>query len=122
MHPKSPKLLEDIRDAAAFIRLSTQGLNEAECEQNRLLRQAIERNFEIIGEALIRLAHVDGAIAAQVSPDGQIKAFRNILIHGYESIDDQIVWDVIVNKLPSLLASVENLLDGLNESVEIEEE
>jgi hypothetical protein len=79
MHPNAPKLLEDIRDAAAFVVDSVRGLAQAEYEENRLLRQAVERNFEIIGEALIRLTQVDEPTAEQAGPVGQIKAFRNIL-------------------------------------------
>ena len=56
MHPRSPKLLEDIRDAAAFIREVTTGVSLAQYSANRLLRHAVERNFEIIGEAVKRLA------------------------------------------------------------------
>lgn len=57
MHPRSPKLLEDIRDAAAFIGEVTSGRQLAQYSADRLLRQAVERNFEIIGEAIKRLAH-----------------------------------------------------------------
>ena len=49
MHARSPKLLEDIRDAAAFIGEVTQGLTLPQYGADRLLRQAVERNFEIIG-------------------------------------------------------------------------
>ncbi|MCH8829498.1 MAG: DUF86 domain-containing protein [Planctomycetes bacterium] len=111
MHHRSSKLLEDIRDAAAFVCDSVRGLTQETYEVNRLLRQAVERNFEIIGEALNRLAQVDSETAARVGPVTQIKAFRNILIHAYDSIDHAIVWDVIQNKLPSVLANVEQFLD-----------
>ena len=110
MHPNAPKLLEDIRDAAAFVADSVRGLAQADYEENRLLRQAVERNFEIIGEALIRLTQVDEPTAEQAGPVGQIKAFRNILVHAYDNIDHGIVWDVIQTKLPTLLQSVERLL------------
>jgi uncharacterized protein with HEPN domain len=52
MHARSPKLLEDIRDAAAFIGEVTQGRTLAQYSAERLLRQGVERNFEIIGEAV----------------------------------------------------------------------
>ena len=51
MHFHAPKLLEDIRSAAEFVRAATQGISLDAFETNQLLRQAIERNFEIIGEA-----------------------------------------------------------------------
>lgn len=59
MQPKAPKLLEDIRDSAAFI-LETAGSQTLETyARDRIRRQAVERNFEIIGEALNRLSRVD---------------------------------------------------------------
>lgn len=58
MHRDACKLLEDIRDAAAFVCESTDGESLATYEASRLLRQAVERNFEIIGEALNRLSRV----------------------------------------------------------------
>ena len=59
MARKSPKLLEDIRDAAVFVRQACQDKTLDDYRQDRLLRQAIERNFEIIGEAVGRLAKID---------------------------------------------------------------
>ena len=56
MQPRSPKLLEDIRDAAAFIRDVAQGNRLVDYNAYRVLRQANQRNFEIIGEAIKRLA------------------------------------------------------------------
>jgi hypothetical protein len=59
MQPKTPKLLEDVRDAAAFIRDSVRGKTLDDYHGERLLRHAIERNFEIIGEAFKRIAQHD---------------------------------------------------------------
>jgi uncharacterized protein with HEPN domain len=91
MLPRSPKLLEDIRDAVAFIRDVTQGRSIDDYRNDRLLRQAIERNFEIIGEAVKRLAQHDPATAAQIGNYPQIIAFRNVLIHGYDLVDHALV-------------------------------
>lgn len=63
MREKTPKLLEDIRDAAAYIGELAQGRTLEDYRQERMLRQAIERNFEIIGEAVGRLAGADPDIA-----------------------------------------------------------
>jgi len=59
MQPKTPKLLDDIRDAAAFIRQVTAGKTLDAYRADRVLRQAVERNFEILGEAVSRLARTD---------------------------------------------------------------
>ncbi len=110
MQPESPKLLEDVRVAASFILDKTRGkvLDDYLCDD--LLRPAMERNFEIIGEALSRLGRKDPETLEQIPDHAQIIAFRNILIHGYDAIDDRRVWDAIVNTLPNLLQIVETLL------------
>ncbi len=76
-----------------------------------MLRAAAEREFEIIGEALTRLARLDEGIAAQIADYRRIIAFRNILIHGYAQVDDRLVWDIIESKLPTLRREVAALLE-----------
>lgn len=110
MQPRSPKLLEDIRDAAAFIREVAKGKSFADYDADRLLRQAIERNFEIIGEAINRLAKLDAETAARIDDYRQIIAFRNALIHGYDLVDHPLVWSAIESQIPTLLRDVEALL------------
>ena len=102
MHPKSPTLLEDIRDAAAFVRQSTTDKTLDDYTVDRLLRHAVERNFEIIGEAVNRLAEIDADTARKISEHRQIVSFRNLLIHGYDLIDDAQVWKVVTDHVPTL--------------------
>jgi uncharacterized protein with HEPN domain len=75
-----------------------------------MLRSAVERQFEIIGEALSRLAKDDPQVAAAIPDHGKIIGFRNVLIHGYATVDDRIVWGVIENHLAPLRAAVAGLL------------
>jgi len=75
-----------------------------------MLRAAVERQFEIIGEALRRLLTEDPSTAASISEHARIIAFRNILAHGYADIDDRIVWGIVESNLPSLLSEVDTLL------------
>ncbi len=110
MELKSPKLLEDIRDAVAFVRHATDGKTLEDYRGDRLLRQAVERNFEIIGEAVGRLAKLDPATAAKIGEYQQIISFRNVLIHGYDLIDEAQVWGVIRLNLPTLEAEVTSIL------------
>jgi uncharacterized protein with HEPN domain len=112
MERKSPKLLEDIRDAVAFIREVTASKTLDDYRRDRLLRQAVERNFEIIGEAVTRLVKIDPATAAKIGAYQQIIAFRNVLIHGYDLIDEAQVWEVIGQNLPTLESEVSALLAG----------
>lgn len=110
MQPRTPKLLEDIRDAAAFIREVTTAETPAGYSTNRLWRQAVERNFEIIGEAMRRLEQRDPATARRITDYGRIIAFRNLPIHGYDLIDHALVWDTIQRQLRTLPAEVGALL------------
>jgi len=67
-----------------------------------MLRSAVERQFEILGEALNRLSKVDPATAERIDDLPRIVAFRNILIHGYAVVDDRIVWEIVVTRLDLL--------------------
>lgn len=102
--------MEDIRDGAAFIAEVTAGKTVDDYRADRLLRQAVERNFEIIGEAVSRLAKLGPDVAAQIGSYPQIIAFRNVLIHGYDLINDAQVWKVITDDLPRLEQEVAALL------------
>ena len=75
-----------------------------------MLRSAVERQLEIVGEALAQLARTDAAVASQIGEYQRIIAFRNILIHGYAEIDHRIVWSVLERKLPVVLREASNLL------------
>ena len=113
MHPRAPKLLEDIRNAADFVKTSTHGVALTQFKQDRLLRQAVERNFEIIGEAMRRLEKDDPDTAARIADYRRIIAFRNVLIHGYDVIDPAIVWSAVSDDLAPLLRDVQALLQTL---------
>ncbi len=110
MQPKTPKLLDDIRDAAAFIRQVTADKTLDDYRADRLMRQAVERNFEILGEAVGRLARTDPETAARIGDHPQIIAFRNLLIHGYDLVDAAQVWGVIKYDLPRLEQQVMQML------------
>lgn len=110
MPPDVPKYLEDIIDAGGFIITATSGVTYENFTKDRTLRQAVERNFEIIGEALNRLGRVDEQTAARIAHRERIIAFRNILIHGYDHVDSEVVWQVIRNNLPELVAQADALL------------
>jgi len=98
-------LLHDIRQAAEFILEQTRDRTLAEYESDRLVSAAVERHFITIGEALNRLARVDPEVANSLGNFPQIIAFRNIIVHGYDIIEHAIVWGVIQNEVPRLLAA-----------------
>ena len=104
------KYLEDIRLAAEKILRFSDGIDRAVFLENELLQSGIERQFEIIGEAVNRLTRVDPAIAEHLPDRRRVVSFRNILAHGYDIVDPNVVWDVVENGLPDLLAVVKRLL------------
>ena len=75
---------------------------------DKMLRRAVEREFEIIGEAMSRIEKLDPGI--EISSKKQIISMRNRVIHGYDKIDDEIVWGTIIRHLPLLKAQIGNLL------------
>jgi uncharacterized protein with HEPN domain len=76
---------------------------------NKMLRRAVEREFEIIGEAMNRIERLDPKI--EISSKKQIINMRNRVIHGYDKIDDEIVWGTIVRHLPTLKSEISRLLN-----------
>ena len=112
MRLEAKKYLYDVQQAAARIAEFTAGKLFEDYHADMLLRAAVEREFEIVGEALAQLGRTDEALLAGISEYQRIIAFRNILIHGYADVDDRIVWDVVQGKLPVLRSEVEALLAG----------
>jgi len=105
--------LWDVLAAADAILVFTAGLDARIYAETDVVHSAVERKFEIIGEALGQLAKVDPALAARVPDIREIIAFRNILIHGYAAINHDRVWGIAEKFLPTLRAAVVALLDDL---------
>jgi len=78
-------------------------------QENKMLRRAIEREFEIIGEAMNRIVKIDDSI--DISAKKQIINMRNRVIHGYDRIDDVIIWGTIVRHLPILKEEINRHLN-----------
>ena len=108
-------LLWDASEAAEAITAMTSGKTFADFDRDIVLRSAVERQFEIVGEALSQLSRIDAGMAARVPNLRDIVAFRNILIHGYAVIDRARVWRVVVDDLPQLRATLRDLLDSRDE-------
>lgn len=110
MPPEIAKLLYDMKNAADRITRFVAGKTVDDYRSDELLRSGVERQFEIIGEAMSRLIKLDPTTAGKISESRKISGFRNVLIHGYDSIDDAISWNVVEAKLPVLRREVEALL------------
>ncbi|GAB3698402.1 DUF86 domain-containing protein [Spirosoma flavus] len=72
-------------------------------------KRAVERNIEIIGEAMTRILKQSEEI--NITDSRKIVAVRNRIIHGYDSVSDEIIWGIIIRQLPILQAEVESLLN-----------
>ena len=110
MRLESKKLLDDIRQASQRILEFTENKTLSDYAGDALLHSGVERQFEIIGEALNRLVKAEPDIADQISDYQRIISFRNILIHGYDIVEDPVVWDVITKNLPVLHEQVRTML------------
>jgi uncharacterized protein with HEPN domain len=111
MQPEARKSLYDLVRAGESILRFTEGKDLAVYSTDDLLRSAVERQFEILGEALGRVTRLEPAIARQVPDRERIIAFRNVLAHGYDAVDDTVVWDIVRHWLPQLLMQARQLLN-----------
>ena len=111
MRLETKKYLYDMQRAAALLREFTSNKTFADYERDAMLRAAVEREFEVIGEAMTRLARVDEAVAARIDGYQRIIVFRNVLIHGYAEVDNHLVWDVVETRLPTLDREIDALLE-----------
>ncbi len=99
------------------IKMSIDAINEYLGEErnffnfqgNRMLKKAIEREFEIIGEATNRILKIDNQIA--ITSARKIVDLRNYLAHAYDSVDYNTLWGIISKHLPNLKMEIENLLN-----------
>lgn len=107
-------LLWDIAEAAAAIDGFIEGLDLDDYAQSPLVHSAVERRFEIIGEALGQLAKIDADLAARIPDARQIVAFRNLLIHGYAMVEHVRVFRTARERLPALHEQVATLLAELD--------
>jgi len=103
------KLLLDITLSCEEISSFIEGQDFESFITNRLLQLALEREFEIIGEALARLETIDSDELSRKIPEyRKIIGFRNIIAHGYDIIDDAALWDFAKSRVPELLEKAKN--------------
>lgn len=86
----------------------TAGLSREEFQNRRLVYDATLRNLELLGEAARHVPEEGRALAPEI-PWRRIIGMRNVLIHGYLGIDDDIIWDIVRNEIEPLLLALEKL-------------
>ncbi|MCW3084918.1 MAG: hypothetical protein JWP12_2284 [Bacteroidetes bacterium] len=103
------KYLQDILGSIDGIKSHTNGIKKfVDFVSNRLVYRAVERELEIIAEAITRINKVDGSI--EISQSKKIIGLRNRVIHAYDTISEDIVWGVVVNHIDNLKTEVEELI------------
>ena len=107
--------LFDVAEACRLVEEFTRGKSAADYAGDPLLRSGVERQLEIVGEALTQALRNHPAELTDRMPEApRIIAFRNQLAHGYASVADDIVWGIVESSLPVLRARVEAFLQELD--------
>ena len=110
MNDETRKNLIDTLQAAEEIQNFVYGMDLKAYQNSAVTKRAVERDFEIIGEALNRIKNTDDELLEQISEHHRIIGFRNILIHGYDIVDEAIVWQAATNHLPILIEEIKKIL------------
>ncbi|MBO1741868.1 DUF86 domain-containing protein [Leifsonia sp. TF02-11] len=113
---ESPAFLWDAREAAMKAGSVAQGHGQAEYLGDWVLQAAVERQLEILGEALKNLRSADAETAARIPNVHAIIATRNILVHAYARVDQRRVWEILTDDLPELIPVLEGLLAEVDEA------
>jgi uncharacterized protein with HEPN domain len=104
------KYLIDISESISHIEEFTEGVDSFfDYEKNLLVKRAVERELEIIGEAMRRILDINEDIGIQHSR--RIVDLRNRVIHGYDKVDDAVIWGILKKHIPLLKSEVKELLE-----------
>jgi uncharacterized protein with HEPN domain len=96
--------VQDMVTAAGAIRTFIAGRTLDEYKANLMLRSAVERQFEILGEALARALRLDPGLQTRLPACRGAIDFRNVIAHEYDALSAATVWDIARNELPGLAA------------------
>jgi uncharacterized protein with HEPN domain len=88
--------------------------NFFEYKENVMLRRAVERDLEIVGEAINRIIKSDENFIDQISNARSIVGLRNQVIHAYDNISDENIWSVLITHLPKLKKEIDDLIEKNN--------
>lgn len=111
MRPESGAHLWDAAEAARLVAEFAASTTEADFSSNIVIRSAIERQLEILGEALNRLRTDDAETAARIPNLDRIVGMRNVIAHEYGDIDDEVVWRAATTGVPALIPVLGRLVD-----------
>jgi uncharacterized protein with HEPN domain len=104
------KYLYDIINCSEFVLQLTKDKTVDDYKNNRVFRSALERELQMIGEAMLQLDHMSPEMVEKISEHRSIIGFRHVLVHGYDSLDPDTVWNVVETKIALLLEQAKELL------------
>jgi len=104
------KYLYDIVNCSEFVLQLTKDKTVDDYKNDRVFRSALERELQIIGEAMLQLDHIRPETVDEISEHRSIIGFRHVLVHGYDSLDPDTVWNVVETKIQVLLKQAKELL------------
>ena len=105
MRPRDVRVyLHDIVTAAAAIASFTAGRSLRDYQNDLMLRSAVERQFEILGEAMTRALRAEPGLQERIATSRGAIDFRNLIAHEYDALSPATVWDIAQNELPALAA------------------
>ena len=108
--PDARALLFDVQTACRLIQDFTSGMTFQDYAADRKTRSAVERQLEIVGEAIGQMVRAFPEMNHEIPDASRIISFRNRLIHGYASVSNPVVWGILEGDLPGLAAKVDSLL------------
>ena len=111
-HQEPEKYLYDMLSSCEFLLEFTGNKTVDDYINDRGFRSALERELQIIGEALIQFEKIAPTVAAEIPEYQNIIGFRHVLVHGYDSLDPMTVWNVVETKLETLAQKIRLLLEG----------
>ncbi len=109
------KRLFDAHRAALRIKAITEGMDFADYESAEVTRLAVERLLEIVGEALTVALRIDPELSNRFPDLRRAVGLRNRIIHGYDDINDVVIWDIVQLNLPPLIDQLEALLNDASQ-------
>lgn len=112
MLPEAKKLVLDALQAAEAVNQFIEGKTEADYLSDLFLRSAVERQLFVVGEAITQLRQVDRDLFNALAESRRLVGFRNLLAHGYGSVDDRRVWALIHEELPTTVEQLQHLMKG----------
>ena len=110
MTDKAPKLLVDALGAIELAQEFVANCSLESYSKDKMRRSAVERQLEILGEACARLVRLDSGFIESVENLKLAIDLRNRIIHGYDAVDDEIVYLTVVGDLPALRIALAKLL------------